>query len=318
MTHVIETQALTRRFGRHEAVQDLSISVPAGSIFAFLGPNGAGKSTTIKLLMNILAPTSGSSSVLGVASPRLGPAQFQQIGYVAEDQRLPEWMTVEQFLNYVRPMYPTWDPAFCDALRKQFDLPPDRTLKQLSRGMRMKAALLASLAYRPKLLVLDEPFTGLDPLVRDEFIQGILELTAQEQWTVFISSHDMDEVERLADSVGIIHEGRLRESESVEALQARFRQVEVALPEEMPLPVRLPEAWLMPEKSGRMLRFIDSRHEAQATEAAIRQLLPTAGAMEATPLSLREIFLALARTYRMNSGNEKKNGGSGGPALPGQ
>jgi ABC-2 type transport system ATP-binding protein len=306
MTHVIETQALTRRFGRHEAVHDLSICVPAGSIFAFLGPNGAGKSTTIKLLMNILAPTAGSSSVLGVESSRLGPAQFQQIGYVAEDQRLPEWMTVAQFLNYVRPMYPTWDPAFCDALRQQFDLPPDRTLRQLSRGMRMKAALLASLAYRPKLLVLDEPFTGLDPLVRDEFIQGILELTAQEQWTVFISSHDMDEVERLADSVGIIHEGRLRESETVEALQARFRQVEVALPEETPLPVRLPEAWLIPEKAGRVLRFVDSRYDAQATEATLRQVLPAAGAMEATTLSLREIFLALARTHRMNSGKEQQ------------
>lgn len=301
MTNVIETQALTRRFGKNEAVHDLSIRVPAGSIFAFLGPNGAGKSTTIKLLMNILAPTSGTSSVLGVESFRLGPAQFQQIGYVAEDQRLPEWMTVEQFLNYVRPMYPTWDPAFCDALRKQFDLPPDRKLKQLSRGMRMKAALLASLAYRPKLLVLDEPFSGLDPLVRDEFIRGVLELTEQEQWTVFVSSHDIDEVERLADWVGIVNNGVLQLEESVNDLQARFRRMELVVQERMRLPAVLPSHWLVPEQAAHAVRYVDSRYEEQKSEAVAREVIPTCTQCSATPMSLREIFLALARTYRLAS-----------------
>ncbi len=118
-----------------------------------------------------------------------------------ENQRLPEWMTVEQLINFCRPMYPTWDPAFCTKLLEEFDLPLDRKLKHLSRGMKMKAALLTSLAYRPRLLVLDEPFSGLDPLVRDEVIRGMLELTEQENWTVLISSHDIDEVERLADWV---------------------------------------------------------------------------------------------------------------------
>ncbi|MEI6210031.1 MAG: ABC transporter ATP-binding protein [bacterium] len=301
MTNVIETQALTRRFGKNEAVHDLSIRVPAGSIFAFLGPNGAGKSTTIKLLMNILAPTAGSSSVLGVESSRLGPEQFQQIGYVAEDQRLPEWMTVEQFLNYVRPMYPTWDPAFCATLRKQFDLPPDRKLKQLSRGMRMKAALLASLAYRPKLLVLDEPFSGLDPLVRDEFIRGVLELTEQEQWTVFVSSHDIDEVERLADWVGIVNNGVLQLEESVNDLQARFRRMELVVQERMRLPTVLPSHWLVPEQAAHAVHYVDSQYEEQKSEAVAREVIPTCTQCSATPMSLREIFLALARTYRLAS-----------------
>jgi ABC-2 type transport system ATP-binding protein len=305
MNHVIETQNLTRRFGKKEAVCDLSIRVPSGSIFAFLGPNGAGKSTTIKLLMNIIEPVAGTSSVMGVPSRKLGPAEFQQIGYVAEDQQAPDWMTVEQFLNYVKPMYPTWDSAFCGSLLKQFDLPPDRPLKNLSRGMRMKAILLSSLAYRPKLLVLDEPFSGLDPLVRDEFIQGILELTAQEHWTVFVSSHDIDEVERLADWVGVINDGRLRENEPVETMQARFRQVQVALNDDGPLPPKLPDTWLLPEKAGRVMRFVDSRYEEATTEKQIRQMLSGVGGIDAAPMSLREIFLALARTYRFNGQGER-------------
>src|ERR1039458_10083016 len=123
MDCIIETENLTRRFGKKEAVHGLSFRVPGGSVFAFLGPNGAGKSTTIKLLMNILRPTAGTSRVLGMESGRLGPAEFGQIGYVAEDQKAPDWMTVEQFLRYVKAMYPTWDDIFCQSLLKQFDLP---------------------------------------------------------------------------------------------------------------------------------------------------------------------------------------------------
>ncbi len=201
MNSVITTQNLTRRYGEVAAVSGLTLTVPEGSIYAFLGANGAGKTTTIKTLMNILTPSSGSARVLGVNSTLLGPKEFAQIGYVSENQRLPEWMTVEQLINFCRPMYPTWDPAFCTKLLEEFDLPLDRKLKHLSRGMKMKAALLTSLAYRPRLLVLDEPFSGLDPLVRDEVIRGMLELTEQENWTVLISSHDIDEVERLADWV---------------------------------------------------------------------------------------------------------------------
>lgn len=298
MSDVIETRNLSRRFGKKDAVHDLAIRVPEGRIFAFLGPNGAGKSTTIKLLMNILEPTAGEALVFGRDARTLGPAEFCQIGYVAEDQAAPDGMTVQQFLDYVRPMYPTWDPAFCSVLLKQFDLPLNRKLKNLSRGMRMKAILLSSLAYRPRLLVLDEPFTGLDPLVRDELIRGILELTQQENWTVFVSSHDIDEVERLADWVGIINEGRLMECESVESIQGRFRQVQFSVQDEAAIPGNLPSNWLLVEKEGRAVRFIDSRYDEGASEAAVRKVYPGCGEIGAAPLSLREIFLALARVYR--------------------
>jgi ABC-2 type transport system ATP-binding protein len=298
MENVIETNQLTRKYGKLDAVHDLTISVPNGSVLAFLGPNGAGKTTTIRMLMNIIEPTSGSSSVLGVDSRRLGPAQLQQIGYVAADQRMPDWMTIRDFLAYCRPMYPTWDDGFAQSLLKQYALPPDQKLANLSRGMRMKAMLISSLAYRPRLLILDEPFAGLDPLVRDEFVQGILELTEQDRWTIFISSHDIEEVERLADRICIVNEGRLCENESVESLQARFRLVQVMVRDGDVLPAKLPAHWLVAEQQGNMLRFVDSRYSEANGEKFWRSQLPASAQIEAKTMSLREIFLALARTYR--------------------
>src|SRR5471030_1151164 len=214
--NIIETKNLTRRFGRTEAVHGLDLTVPAGSVCALLGPNGAGKTTTIRILMNLLPPTSGKALVLGVDSTRLGPRERTQIGYVSENQSLPLWMTVRQLLDYCRPFYPTWDRALEQTMLARFELPESRKLAQLSRGMLMKAALLSSLAYRPKLLVLDEPFSGLDPLVRDEFIQGVLEVSASGDWTVLVSSHDIDEVERLCDRVALLDHGRLQLDEATE------------------------------------------------------------------------------------------------------
>ncbi len=292
--NIIETTDLTRRFGRMEAVHGLTLAVPQGSVFALLGPNGAGKSTTIKLLMNLLEPTSGTARVLGVDSRKLGEKEKAQIGYVSENQQLPLWMTVRQFLDYCRPFYPTWDRALEKTLLAQFALPEDRKLKHLSRGMTMKAALLSSLAYRPKLLMLDEPFSGLDPLVRDEFIRGVLEVSALGEWTVLVSSHDIDEVERLADHVAMIEGGRLRLSEPTETLQGRFRRVEVT---DAPETAEVASGWLEWERAGTLTKFIETNFAGDATEDGWRLRFGEA-AVTATPMSLREIFLTLARTGR--------------------
>ena len=299
MNPIIETERLTRRYGRTEAVQDLTLSVPEGSIFAFVGPNGAGKTTTIKTLMNILEPSSGRASVLGADSRKLGPEQLRQVGYVSENQELPVWMTLRQLLDYLAPLYPTWDTAFAEQLRRQLDLPPDRKLRHFSRGMRMKAALLASLAYRPRLLVLDEPFAGLDALIRYEVITGILELSEQASWSVFISSHDIHEVERLADWIGIINEGRLHLAEPVAALLNRFRQVEVRFAEGAAVPAQLPGPWLNAETSGHVLRFADSAWgEAEDGEARIRAALPGCVTVTVSPMTLESVFITLARRFR--------------------
>ncbi|MBK8091055.1 MAG: ABC transporter ATP-binding protein [Verrucomicrobiaceae bacterium] len=297
---MITISDLHKRFRKTEAVAGLSLEVPAGQVTAFLGPNGAGKSTTIKCLLNLHRPDSGSATVLGVDSRKLGPREFTQIGYVSENMELPLWMTVKQFLDYCRPLYPNWDKAFEGQLLKQFDLPLTTKLKDLSRGMRMKAALLSSLAYRPKLVVLDEPFSGLDPLVRDEFIRGLLELTEQEGWTVFVSSHDIEEVQRLADRIAIINRGSLALDETSDSLQSRFRAVEVVLPDDTRPPTNLPADWLHAETAGRTLRFIHSRHSSdEALAAAVHSTLSASPKPEIRPMSLREIFVALARAYRL-------------------
>lgn len=303
----IETHDLSRRFRRKNAVQNLTLRVPTGSVFAFLGPNGAGKTTTIKMLMSILRASSGSGTVLGGNIQKLRPDIVAQVGYVSENQKMPDWMTVGGLLNYCKPWYPTWDDALCERLLRQFDLPLDRKLKHLSRGMKTKAELLSVLAFRPKLLMLDEPFSGLDPLVRDEFIRGVLELTEQEQWTIFVSSHDIDEVERLANWVGIINNGRLELCESVVGLQSRFRRVEVVLAGDSTATHQaLPSDCLLPEVSGRTVRFIDSAATAHEREDALRRLFPSDVRMTATPMSLREIFLALARQFRLVEGGGAK------------
>jgi ABC-2 type transport system ATP-binding protein len=302
MNPIIETNNLNRHFGRTEAVRELTFAVPEGSIYAFLGPNGAGKTTTIKMLLNILQPTNGTARILGVDSTDLGPRELAQIGYVSENQQLPEWMTVRQLIDYCKPMYPTWDDVFCEKLLKNFNLPPHRKLKNLSRGMKVKAALVTSLAYRPKLLVLDEPFSGLDPLVRDEFIRGMLELSEQSNWTIFISSHDIDEVERLADWVGVINDGQLHLSEPTESLQTRFRQVEFTVsPETTRLPATLPTNWMVPEMAGQNVRLVESQFREDETVDELYRIFPGASEPVISPMSLRDIFLALARTFRFQT-----------------
>ena len=300
MNPIIEIRDLRKRFKKTLAVDGLNLSVPEGAVMAFLGPNGAGKTTTIKCLLNIHTPDAGSVSILGLDSRRLGPDAFRQIAYVSENQELPLWMTVQQFLDYCRPMYPGWDTAFAAKLLRQFDLPTNVKLKALSRGMRMKAALLGSLAKRPKLVVLDEPFSGLDPLVRDEFIRGMLELTENEGWTVFVSSHDIAEVERMADRVAILHRGKLQLEESAEDLQKRFRTVEIVLNGGTESATQLPDNWLNVEIAGRVMRFTDARFNHNELSGAVARYFPAAKQFNASPMTLREIFVALARTYRLN------------------
>jgi len=301
MDGIIQICGLRKHFGKTKAVDGLTLSAPPGSVTAFLGPNGAGKTTTIKCILNLLKPDSGTATVLGCDSRKLGPAQFCEIGYVSENQELPLWMTVQQLIDYCRPMYPTWDVEFAGKLLSDFELPPKTKLKALSRGMRMKAALLSSLAYRPKLVVLDEPFSGLDALVRDEFIRGLLELTEQEGWSVFLSSHDIEEVQRLSDHVAIINRGQLKLAESADDLRERFRSVDVVLAEPADLPENLPDTWLNLEASGRAIRFTDSAYNEQKLPERVAEFFPGSGHPHVSPMSLREIFVALARTYRLDA-----------------
>lgn len=302
MSPLLEFHQVTRRFSRSWALRHASFRVPAGSITALLGPNGAGKSTALKIALNLLRPSSGHVKILGTDSRKLGPAQLARIGYVAEGMELPEWMTVDQFLAWCRPLYPTWDADLERSLRKQFALPGERKLKHLSRGQRMKAALVSALAYRPELLVLDEPFSGLDPLVRDEFITGLLELAGGEGFTVVLSSHDIEEVDRLADHVVMLNHGAVLLDENTDALLARHRRVEILLPPDFGALPHFPATWIAAQSAGRVLRFTDTDHDPAIFPQSIARLFPDCPPPDVHPLTLRELFVTLVRAGRADAG----------------
>lgn len=293
MSEVIRAEKLGKTFRSTVALEDITLAIPEGAIYALVGANGAGKTTLIKVLMNIVRPGSGSAKVLGTDSLRLGGKDFQRIGYVSENQEVPEWMTVGGLLDYLRPFYPQWDRELEQQLVRQFDLPLDRKLKHLSRGMRMKAAFASSLAYRPKLIVMDEPFSGLDPLVRDEIIEGLLDRAAET--TILLSSHDLAEIESFASHVGYMKQGRMLFSEELPALSDRFREISVTLNSPSAITQTAPPTWLQLETSESVIRFVDSNFREEATGQELAKLFPTAGDISIEPMPLRSIFLAIAK-----------------------
>ena len=215
MSGMLTTTDLTKRFRNQQVLDGLNLDVPEGSIYGLIGSNGVGKTTTIKILMNILQPTSGRAEILDVDSRRPGPQDLARIGYVSENQEIPE-MTVGYLLSYLKPFYPSWDAGREDELICQFSLPRDRQLRHHSRGMRMKAMLVAALTYHPRLLILDEPFSGLDAVVREDLIEGLVESATET--TIFISSHDLVDIESFASHIGYLEGGRLHFSEEMSSL----------------------------------------------------------------------------------------------------
>jgi ABC-2 type transport system ATP-binding protein len=305
MKSAIRTEHLSRTFGRTVAVGSVNLVVPEGAIYALVGANGAGKTTLIKLLMNIFRPTAGRAQVLGIDSQRLAGRAFERIGYVSENQELPEGMSVGGMLDYFRAFYPTWDRALEKELVRQFDLPLGRKLKHLSRGMKMKASFASSLAYRPALIILDEPFSGLDPLVRDELIECLLDRAPET--TIFLSSHDLAEIESFASHVGFLEQGNLLFSEEMSVLSERFREVTITFPDSATLPANMPATWLQPQAADCVVRFVLSSYQQHTSERETAELFPSARDITFDPMSLRQIFLAIAKSNRsgaLSAGNQ--------------
>jgi ABC-2 type transport system ATP-binding protein len=283
-------------------------------VFALVGHNGAGKTTLIKLLMNMIHPSGGSATILDKNTTTLTGEDFTRIGYASENQELPDWMTVGQFLDYLKGFYPHWDSA---SLVQQLELPLDRKLKNLSRGMLMKAALASILAFNPQLILLDEPFSGLDPLVRDELIEALmarvrprslveaeaLTTNHSERPTILISSHDLAEVESFATHIGFLHQGKLLFAEEMHTLNARFREVTLTLPAGEPGTLTktgvVPDSWLLLETTLTAARFVHIHADTENIAAQVAQVFsgPTP-VITAIPMTLRAIFLALAKSGR--------------------
>ena len=321
-TAAIQTHELAKGYSTTTALHPLTLTVPKGAVFALVGHNGAGKTTLIKLLMNMIRPTSGSATILDRSTLSLTGDDFTRIGYASENQELPDWMTVRQFLAYLKGFYPSWDDA---ALVQQLELPLDRKLKHLSRGMLMKAALASILAFRPSLILLDEPFSGLDPLVRDELIEALMmrvnprSLAGSEALaatpdadrpTILISSHDLAEVESFATHIGFLHQGKLLFAEEMHSLTARFREITVTLPPPAPgepaahltrTATPVPDSWLLLESTLSAARFVHLHADTEPVAAQVASVFNTGGSMpnlHFEPMTLRAIFLALAKSGR--------------------
>ena len=199
-------------------------------------------------------------------------------------------------MNYLKPFYPQWDAERAQELLRQFELPRDRKIRNLSHGMRMKAALASSLAYRPRLIVLDEPFTGLDALVRDELIEGVLECA--DGATILISSHDLSEVESFASHIGYLDRGRLQFSEEMTSFVDRFREIEITLANPLHLPISWPPAWLNTEQSAAVVRFVDTQFDQERTMTEVHRLFGNTHRISVNPMPLRAIFVTLAKVGR--------------------
>ena len=293
---MIQIDNLWKRFGRHEALQGLSFAVPQGSAYALIGANGAGKTTTIKVVMNILEPSRGSATVLGVDSRRLSPRELARIGYVSENQDMPERLTVDQYLDYLRPFYPKWDRKLEKEIRRQLRLPGERRIGHLSHGMRMKMSLACALPFRPELLILDEPFSGLDPLVRDEFMEQLLRQAGE--MTVLISSHELGEIDGVATHVAFLDEGKLLFQESMADLTGRFREVRIVTDGAAAPPGKTPSHWLEVKTAGNVLMFVDSHFSDDDFGERVQTLVGEVRRIDAQPMALRSIFTTLARAAR--------------------
>ncbi len=287
MNTIAATKQVSFSYGRTPALHNINIDIHTGSFFGLVGRNGAGKTTLLKVLTGLLLPQTGSAEALGRDARRLEPRDWAQIGYVSESQPMYDWLTGLELIAFLKPLYTTWDDAFCEQLGKLLRLPLERKVRGYSKGERMKMALLLAMSFHPQLLVLDEPFSGLDVLAKEQLIKCLLEVTGQERWSVVLASHDLAEVERLADSIGVLDGGHLVISEPIESLQNRFRRVQVFEPNGATLNE---SSVLNAERSATGLTFVETAFSPER-ETTLRQSL--GAKIEITPLSLREIVLAL-------------------------
>jgi ABC-2 type transport system ATP-binding protein len=293
--YIIETNQLTKSFKDQPALRGLDLRVPMGSIFGFLGRNGAGKTTTIKTLMGLLRPDSGSASVFGIPvrdeSRSIGIRG--RIGFVTEDKELYPYMTVEQIIRFTRSFFPKWRDDLERRYLKMFDLPPGKKIPHLSKGMRSKLMLLLAIARGADLLILDEPTDGLDPAATEDVLRELVAVAASEGTTMFFSSHQLAEVETIADNIGIIDQGKLIVAGSLDDMKAQYQRITVVFRDLVQTPARWVEGVESVREDGRMVSILASHN----VEAIIRQAQSIPGAaVERFPVTLKEIFLEHVRS----------------------
>lgn len=285
---IVDIRRVSRQFGTKTALDDLSLAVPRGGVFGLIGGNGAGKTTLIKHILGMFKPQSGSVAVFGLDPVENPVGTLGRIGYLSEERDLPNWMRVSELMRYTQAFYPNWDEKYAQELRLAFDLDPKARIKNLSRGQRARAGLLVALAHRPELLVLDEPSSGLDPVVRRDILGAIIRTIADEGRTVLFSSHLLDEVERVADRVAIIHQGRIMLTASMDEIRDSHHRVTLRFNQTLDRAPALVGA-LSYEGKGTEWTYICSGESNQLRRAAEALGATVVGE---TSLTLDEIFVS--------------------------
>jgi ABC-2 type transport system ATP-binding protein len=291
---MIEISALRKSFKGNLALDSLDLRVPRGSIFGFLGKNGAGKTTTMKLLVGLLRPDSGAIRVLGLDTSN--PAESMQIrsrmGFVTEDKELYPYMTVEQIIRFTRPFFPKWSIELERRYLEVFELPLKRKIPALSKGMRSKLMLLLAACRGAELLILDEPTEGLDPAATEDLLRELVTISSTQGTTIFFSSHQLAEVDQIADHVAIIDRGRVVVEGSLDDMKASYERLQVVFESESALPVRWADGAESVRREGRMISILASHN----VEGILEQARSIPGAsVERFPVTLKDIFLEHVR-----------------------
>jgi ABC-2 type transport system ATP-binding protein len=292
---IIETSRLTKSFKGQPALRELDLRVPVGSLFGFLGRNGAGKTTTIKTLLGLLRSDSGTAEVFGIpvtdADRSVGIRR--RIGFVTEDKELYPYMTVEQIIRFTRPFFPKWREDLERRYSRMFELPPKRKVSDLSKGTRSKLMLLLAISRGAELLILDEPTDGLDPAATEDVLRELVAIAASSGTTMFFSSHQLAEVELIADHIGIIDQGRMIVAGSLDDMKARYQRLQVVFANSVALPERWVDGVESVRQEGRVVSILASRN----TDAIVEQARSLPGtAVERFPVTLKEIFLEHVRS----------------------
>ena len=286
--NIVEVENLTRRFGKKLALDDVSLNIPRGIVLGLVGENGAGKTTLIKHLLGLLKAQQGSVSVFGKNPVDDPVGVLGEIGYLSEDRDMPDWMRIGELLRYSQAFYPHWDESLAEELRQTFELDLNQKIKSLSRGQRARTGLLTSLAHRPPLLVLDEPSSGLDPVVRRDILSAIIRTVADEGRNVLFSSHLLDEVQRVADSVAMIHQGQIVLTDSLDNVVNQHYRLTLRLNEAQESPPVLSGALTC--KGERQEWTVVCNGELDQVKSQAESL--GAQILEETNASLDEVFVA--------------------------
>lgn len=297
---VVEVRGLTKRYGRNIACDSIDLSISQGKTFGLLGPNGAGKSTLIRTLMGLTTIDEGEVKLFGEGVCDRSPQIRSRIGYVPELHFIYRWMTIREVLDFVGKLYERWDADLAKELLSKFELSPQKLVSALSKGMMAKLGLTIALGHNPDLLILDEPTSGLDPIIREDFLESVLQSHACKGRTILFSSHHVDDVERVADVVGIMVNGRFALQGTAEELRERVKRVRIVLPDGK-LPVRVPPEAVFQKLSRREWTLTIAPFSDEIFQALQSENEPTSA--EIFDLNLEEIFKDVVRGQKTLKGD---------------